>query len=127
VKKQKVESREQRRKGIVERKAMAKACEKNVARGLKRRSLHLGKQKQGFSPVEFGFREKEAIQEAQRCLGVRECESCDLCGLLCPDLCITRNEKTGEILIDLDYCKGCGICASVCPKGAIQMTLEEGV
>ena len=104
---------------------MAKACEKNVVRSPKRRSLPVSKRKKGFSPVEFGFREEEALQEAQRCLGVKGCESCDLCTLLCPDLCITRDEATGGLLIDLDYCKGCGICAAICPKGAIQMVLEE--
>jgi 2-oxoacid:acceptor oxidoreductase delta subunit (pyruvate/2-ketoisovalerate family) len=71
-----------------------------------------------------GFRQVEATEEAQRCLGLRECDSCDVCSLLCPDLCITRDEGTGEVLIDLDYCKGCGICAAVCPKGAIRMILE---
>ena len=105
---------------------MAKACEKKVVRSLKKRSLPLKSRKQGFGLVEMGLLEQEAIQEAQRCLGVRDCESCDLCTLLCPDLCITRNEKTGEMLFDLDYCKGCGICAAVCPKGAIQMVMEEG-
>jgi len=104
---------------------MAKACEKKAVRSPKRRYLPLKSRKKGFAPVEMGLLEQEAIQEAQRCLGVRECESCDLCTLLCPDLCITRNEKTGEMLFDLDYCKGCGICAAVCPKGAIQMIMEE--
>jgi 2-oxoacid:acceptor oxidoreductase delta subunit (pyruvate/2-ketoisovalerate family) len=104
---------------------MVKPCEKKPVRVEKRRSLPLRQRKKGFAPVEFGLREEEAIQEAQRCLGMRVCESCDLCSLLCPDLCITRNEETGEVLIDLDYCKGCGICAVICPKGAIQMVLEE--
>ena len=104
---------------------MAKACEKKVVRGLKHRSLPLSKRRKGFSAVEFGFREEEALQEAQRCLGVRGCESCELCSLLCPDLCITRDEATGSVLIDLDYCKGCGICAAICPKGAIEMVLED--
>ena len=117
----------QRRQGSTEREAMAKGCEKKALRIPKRRGLHLRKRKEGLSPVEVGFLKEEAIQEAERCLGVRQCESCDLCGLLCPELCITRNEKTREILIDLDYCKGCGICALVCPKGAIQMVLEEVV
>ena len=94
---------------------MAKACEKRAVRSSKKRSLPLKSRKKGFAPVEMGLLEQEAIQEAQRCLGVRECESCDLCTLLCPDLCITRNEKTGEMLFDLDYCKGCGICAAICP------------
>jgi len=67
----------------------------------------------------------EALREARRCLGARSCESCDLCALLCPELCITRDEESGKIVIDLDYCKGCAICAAVCPKGAITMVLDE--
>lgn len=74
-----------------------------------------------------GFTRREAIKEARRCLGLSECESCEACSLLCPDLCITRSEETGEVQVDLDYCKGCGICASICPKGAIEMVLEEGI
>jgi 2-oxoacid:acceptor oxidoreductase delta subunit (pyruvate/2-ketoisovalerate family) len=105
---------------------MAKECEKKVVRVPKRKTLSLKKRRQGFSPVEFGLIKEEALKEAQRCLGLRECESCEICSLFCPDLCITRDEKTGEVRIDLDYCKGCGICASVCPKGAIEMVLEEG-
>jgi len=107
-------------------KVMVKACEIKPATSPKRRTLAAKKRKKEFSPVEFGFFKEEAVKEAQRCLGLRECESCEICSLFCPDLCITRNEGTGEVLIDLDYCKGCGICASVCPKGAIQMVLEEG-
>jgi len=106
---------------------MTKECKKEVIRGLKRRTLPIKKGRGTFAPVEFGLLKKEALQEAQRCLGLRECESCEICGLLCPELCIVRDEKTGEILIDLDYCKGCGICAFVCPKGAIKMVLEEGI
>ncbi len=68
--------------------------------------------------------EDTAIKEAGRCLGNRSCDSCDLCRYLCPELCITRNEKTGLIEIDYDFCKGCGICAFVCPKGAIEMIME---
>jgi len=105
---------------------MVKACEQKPVRSPKRRTLSLRKRKKNFSPVEMGLTKEEAIQEAQRCLGLKACESCETCSLLCPDLCITRNEKTGEVEIDLDYCKGCGICAVVCPKGAIQMVWEEG-
>ncbi len=105
---------------------MAKECKKEVLLSPKRRTLPLKKRREGFSPVEMGLMKEEALQEAKRCLGLRECESCEICSLLCPDLCITRDEKTGEVHIDLDYCKGCGICASVCPKGAIEMVLEEG-
>lgn len=100
---------------------MVKECEKRVVHRKKPQTLSLKERKKGFSLVEFGFSRGEAIKEAQRCPGLRECESCDVCSLLCPNLCITRDEKTREVLIDLDYCKGCGICAAVCPKGAIEM------
>ena len=105
---------------------MAKECEKKPARRLHKRVLPLKKRKGTFAPVELGLTKEEAVQEARRCLGLRTCESCEICSLLCPDLCITRDEKTGAVQIDLDYCKGCGICAAVCPKGAIQMEWEEG-
>ncbi len=105
---------------------MIKECKKEVLRKVKRKTPPVKKRKKGFSPIESGLIKKEALQEARRCLSIRECESCEICSLFCPDLCITRDPKTGEVLIDLDYCKGCGICAAVCPKGAIQMVLEEG-
>ena len=105
---------------------MVRACEEKPVRAPKRRTLGLPKRKKSFAPVEAGLTQEEAIREAGRCLGLRTCESCETCSLLCPDLCITKNEKTGEVQIDLDYCKGCGICSVVCPKGAIQMVLEEG-
>jgi len=106
---------------------MAKECKKEAVQQRKRKTLSLKERRKGFTPVEYGLLKKEAIKEAQRCLGLRECQSCEICSLFCPDLCITRDEKTGEVQIDLDYCKGCGICAAVCPKGAIQMVLEEGI
>jgi 2-oxoacid:acceptor oxidoreductase delta subunit (pyruvate/2-ketoisovalerate family) len=98
---------------------MVKECKKEV--------LRRPKQKKGFATGKSGLSKKGAVQEAQRCLSLRECESCEICSLFCPDLCITRDEKSGEVRIDLDYCKGCGICAAVCPRGAIRMELEEGI
>ena len=104
---------------------MAKDCEKSIVERVPRRTLAVNKRKANFAPVDLGLREEDAVREAQRCLGLQSCESCDMCGLLCPDLAITRDEASGKIVIDLDYCKGCGICAYVCPKGAIRMVLEE--
>ena len=106
---------------------MVKECKKETVRKPKRRTLSLKNRRKGSGPVELGLLKEEAVKEAQRCLGLRECESCEICSLFCPDLCITRDDKAGEVRIDLDYCKGCGICAAVCPKGAIQMVLEEGI
>jgi 2-oxoacid:acceptor oxidoreductase delta subunit (pyruvate/2-ketoisovalerate family) len=105
---------------------MTKECEKRPVKKQKRRNLSIKKRRESFAPVELGLSKEAALAEAGRCLGLRECESCEICSLFCPDLCITRDEETGEVLIDLDYCKGCGICAAICPKGAITMVLEEG-
>jgi len=104
---------------------MVKKCEKKAVRRPRRKNTPLHRKGKWFFSVEPGLKKDEAIREAQRCLGVNECESCEVCSLFCPDLCITRDEASGSVLIDLDYCKGCGICASVCPKGAIHMVLEE--
>jgi len=104
---------------------MEKECKKVLVLRQKRKAPSLQKRRKGATVVESGFLKEEALKEARSCLSLWECKSCEICELLCPDLCITRDEKAGEVLIDLDYCKGCGICASVCPKGAIQMVLEE--
>lgn len=104
---------------------MIRECKKEIMPRRKPKPVSVKVSGRGFASVEEGLLREEAIIEAERCLGLRECQSCEICGLLCPDLCITRDEKTGEVLIDLDFCKGCGICASVCPKGAIEMVLEE--
>jgi Pyruvate/2-oxoacid:ferredoxin oxidoreductase delta subunit len=74
--------------------------------------------------VLLGYRPEEAAEAAKRCLAVYTCTFCEVCQLLCPDQCITRDPKSGAIQIDLDYCKGCGLCAYLCPKGAIQMEPE---
>lgn len=106
---------------------MVRNCEKKAFWKRERKIGPARARRRAPAPTESGLTREKAIQEARRCLGLGECESCEICSLLCPDLCITRDEETGEVRIDLDYCKGCGICASVCPKGAIQMVLEEGV
>jgi len=62
---------------------------------------------------------------AAQCLATVRCEYCEVCQMICPDLCITRDRESGEIRIDLDFCKGCGLCAHFCPKGAIGMVLES--
>jgi Pyruvate/2-oxoacid:ferredoxin oxidoreductase delta subunit len=102
---------------------MVRECKQEVAK--RPEILALRKRRKELSPVESGFLKKEAIEEAQRYLSSRECEACEVCRLLCPDLCVTRDEETGEVLIDLDDCKGYGICVLVCPKGAIRMVVED--
>ncbi len=77
-----------------------------------------------FERDDWAALEAAAVAEARRCLGSYFCDACDLCLLLCPDLCITRDEE-GIIVIDYDYCKGCGVCSAICPKGAIEMITEK--
>ncbi len=66
----------------------------------------------------------QVAAEAGRCLASLTCTWCEVCQLICPDLCITRDPDSDRILIDLDHCKGCGLCAHFCPKGAIRMETE---
>ena len=102
-----------------------KDCELITVERQSEESLGVSDRLKGNLLVKQGFDEATSIEEAKRCLGNNRCESCDLCRLLCPDLCITRNKVTNEIEVDYNFCKGCGICALVCPKGAIKMVLEE--
>lgn len=104
---------------------MVRPCE--ISRNPKSKQKNIQQKKKGkFISLEPGLQKDEAMAAARDCLGLRDCFSCELCGLLCPELCITRNKTTDQVQIDLDYCKGCGICSSVCPKGAIKMVLDEG-
>ena len=78
----------------------------------------------GFEEVEPTLSREEALAEAGRCAAASPCLYCETCQLLCPDLCIVRDEA-GHIVIDLAYCKGCGLCAHYCPHGAIRMVVDE--
>jgi len=98
---------------------------RDCLREIKKRTDRTQLNQVDFERHDLPLTAQEATYEASRCLGTISCEACDLCRLLCPDLAITRDNKTGSIIIDLVYCKGCGICAFVCPKGAITMVLED--
>ena len=77
-----------------------------------------------MNEVDLGLDKNQAREAAIRCLSTLTCTYCDVCQLVCPDMCITRDPETGHINIDLEYCKGCGLCAHFCPKGAIKMEVE---
>ena len=77
-----------------------------------------------WEPVAGPWSPETTRRAAGRCLAALSCTWCEVCQLICPDLCITRDPDSGHILIDLDHCKGCGLCAHFCPKGAIQMEIE---
>jgi len=50
------------------------------------------------------------------------CNDCRICVLVCPDACVTGENKVYDA--NLDFCKGCGICAYECPVDDIEMVLE---
>ncbi|HQY45750.1 MAG TPA: NAD(P)-binding protein [Usitatibacteraceae bacterium] len=74
--------------------------------------------------------EKQAIEEAKRCMSCGLCFECDNCVVYCPQTAVfkvKKNQSTTGRYVDTDYdkCIGCHICRDVCPTGYIQMGLGE--
>ncbi|MCP5106627.1 MAG: 4Fe-4S dicluster domain-containing protein [bacterium] len=63
--------------------------------------------------------EKGTLQRV-RAIAV-QCRQCEdaLCEQACISGGIRRDEKTGDIVVNLDKCVGCWSCIMVCPVGAI--------
>ncbi len=77
-----------------------------------------------------GLTDKEAIDEAKRCMSCGMCFECDNCVIYCPQDAVKRTNKkeatTGRyVYTDYSRCIGCHICTDVCPTGYIQMGLGE--
>lgn len=47
------------------------------------------------------------------------CVQCGLCIDVCPVGALSRDKKTGAVIVDYGLCTGCESCVSVCPYGAI--------
>ncbi|MCU0663422.1 MAG: 4Fe-4S binding protein [Myxococcota bacterium] len=77
-----------------------------------------------FEETDATLTVEQAMNEARRCTAASPCTYCEVCELICPDLAITRDPRSRELLIDLDYCKGCGLCAHYCPHHAIEMIVD---
>ena len=74
------------------------------------------------------FTEKQAVEEAGRCMSCGMCFECDNCVVYCPQdavFRVQRDQSTMGRYVDTDYskCIGCHICADVCPTGYIDMAL----
>jgi Fe-S-cluster-containing hydrogenase component 2 len=53
----------------------------------------------------------------------RQC-SLPLCMKACPVAALSRDEKTGAIIVNREKCVGCGMCVDACPHGAIGVEPE---
>lgn len=60
-------------------------------------------------------------ENSQKAVEIKDdfCGRCSVCFSICPFDAIVRNDKTGEVKIDVETCQVCGICYSACPAGAI--------
>jgi Fe-S-cluster-containing dehydrogenase component len=47
------------------------------------------------------------------------CIHCGLCIPACPTEAITRNRRTGAVVVNEERCNGCGQCIPACPYGVI--------
>ena len=81
-------------------------------------TLPIEKRCNTFKEIGEVLEEKEAIQEAKRCLAC----SCGLgCGI-CERICIySAVERVGSKYRINNKCDGCGLCAEICPKENIRM------
>jgi coenzyme F420-reducing hydrogenase delta subunit len=53
------------------------------------------------------------------------CSKCSICHSVCPFEAILKDEKTGEVTIDVEKCQVCGLCASACPSEAIDLVYYD--
>jgi NADPH-dependent glutamate synthase beta subunit-like oxidoreductase len=81
--------------------------------------VNLEKRRQNLFDDKGIIGEKQAIEEASRCMSCGVCYSCNNCYNFCPDMAVIKSSDGYEV--NLDYCKGCGICANECPCGSLKM------
>jgi len=79
-----------------------------------------------FAERMVGLNDKQAVDEAKRCMSCGMCFECDNCVIYCPQVAVKRTPKSEAtmgryVYTDYDLCIGCHICADVCPTGYIKM------
>jgi NADPH-dependent glutamate synthase beta subunit-like oxidoreductase len=83
-----------------------------------------------FAERMVGFTDKQAVDEAKRCMSCGMCFECDNCVIYCPQTAVKRTPKSEAtmgryVYTDYDLCIGCHICADVCPTGYIKMGMGD--
>ncbi|MGZ9090212.1 MAG: NAD(P)-binding protein [Rhodoplanes sp.] len=83
-----------------------------------------------FAERMVGFTDKQAVDEAKRCMSCGMCFECDNCVIYCPQTAVKRTPKAEAtmgryVYTDYDLCIGCHICADVCPTGYIKMGMGD--
>jgi NADPH-dependent glutamate synthase beta subunit-like oxidoreductase len=83
-----------------------------------------------FAERMVGLTDKQAVEEAKRCMSCGMCFECDNCVIYCPQTAVKRTPKSEAtmgryVYTDYDLCIGCHICADVCPTGYIKMGMGE--
>ncbi len=82
-------------------------------------TLPIERRRRTLRGIERVLEEKEAIQEAKRCLACSCGLGCGICEKVCIYSAIER--VGGRYGIDAERCDGCGLCVEVCPKENIKM------
>jgi NADPH-dependent glutamate synthase beta subunit-like oxidoreductase len=83
-----------------------------------------------FAERMVGLTDKQAVEEAKRCMSCGMCFECDNCVIYCPQTAVKRTPKSEAtmgryVYTDYDMCIGCHICADVCPTGYIKMGMGD--
>lgn len=83
-----------------------------------------------FAERMVGLNDKQAVDEAKRCMSCGMCFECDNCVIYCPQTAVKRTPKAEStmgryVYTDYDLCIGCHICADVCPTGYIKMGMGD--
>jgi NADPH-dependent glutamate synthase beta subunit-like oxidoreductase len=83
-----------------------------------------------FEERMVGLTDKQAVDEAKRCMSCGMCFECDNCVIYCPQTAVKRTPKSEAtmgryVYTDYDQCIGCHICADVCPTGYIKMGMGD--
>ncbi|MBW2056708.1 MAG: 4Fe-4S dicluster domain-containing protein [Deltaproteobacteria bacterium] len=81
-----------------------------------------------------GFRREDSnirvnLYPGERFISTLTCSQCETppCMEICPSGALSRDPRTGAIVVDQDRCVGCKMCMMACPFGNIHFNTERHV